>query len=148
VVAQSIKERDAFGAHFSIVVVAEGARPKDGTISLIEGKGHGKAERLGGAGQRVASALERLTGKETRTVVLGHLQRGGSPTSFDRVLATRFGGRAVELLLQGEQDKMVAFHPPDIVAVPLEDVVGKTRLVPPESDVVKTARSVGIGFGD
>jgi 6-phosphofructokinase 1 len=147
-VAQSIKERDAWGAHFSIVVVAEGAHPKDGTISLVEGKGHGKAERLGGAGQRVAAVLQKLTGKETRTVVLGHLQRGGSPTSFDRVLATRFGGRAVELLMSGESDKMVAFDPPDIVAVPLEQVVGKTRSVPADFDVIKTARSVGIHFGD
>lgn len=148
VVAQQIKERDAWGAHFSIVVVAEGARPKDGSVSLIQGAGVGRAERLGGAGHRVAADLAELTGKETRTVVLGHLQRGGSPTSFDRVLATRFGGKAVELLLKGEQDKMVAFHPPDIVAVPLEEVVGKTRLVPPDFDVVKTARAIGVSFGD
>jgi 6-phosphofructokinase 1 len=148
VVANSIKERDAWGAHFSIVVVAEGARPKDGTISLIEGKGHGKAERLGGAGQRVASALEKMTGKEVRTVVLGHLQRGGSPTAFDRVLATRFGARAVELLLSGDSDKMVAFDPPNIVPVPLEEIVGKTRNVPPDIDVVRTARAMGICFGD
>jgi 6-phosphofructokinase 1 len=147
-VAQAINERDAWGAHFSIVVVAEGARPKDGDVSLIQGSGVGRAERLGGAGHRVASALEQLTGKDTRTVVLGHLQRGGSPTAFDRVLATRFGGKAVELLLKGEQDKMVAFRPPDIVAVPLEEVVGKARLVPPEFDVVRTARSIGVGFGD
>jgi 6-phosphofructokinase 1 len=147
-VAQAINERDAWGAHFSIVVVAEGARPKDGDVSLIQGSGLGRAERLGGAGHRVAAALEQLTGKDTRTVVLGHLQRGGSPTAFDRVLATRFGGKAVELLLRGEQDKMVAFRPPDIVAVPLEEVVGKARLVPPEFDVVRTARSIGVGFGD
>ena len=106
------------------------------------------AERLGGAGQRVAAALAELTDKETRTVVLGHLQRGGSPTSFDRVLATRFGGKAVELLLAGEHDKMVASHPPNIVAVPLADIVGKTRLVPQEFDVVKTARAIGLSFGD
>ncbi len=147
-VAQSIKARDAWGAHFSIVVVAEGARPKDGAISLIQGKGVGRAERLGGAGHRVAADLEQLTGKETRTVVLGHLQRGGSPTAFDRVLATRFGGTAVDLLLRGEQDQMVAFHPPDLVGVPLTDVVGKTRNVPADFDVVKTARSMGINFGD
>jgi 6-phosphofructokinase 1 len=147
-VAESIKERDRWGAHFSIVVVAEGACPKDGSISLIQGKGLGKAERLGGAGQRVAAALEELTGKEVRTVVLGHLQRGGSPTAFDRVLATRFGGKAVEMLLNGQQDLMVAFDPPDIVGVPLAQVVGKTRSVPPDFDVVKTARSMGINFGD
>ena len=147
-VAQTIKERDVWGAHFSIVVVAEGARPRDGDISLIQGSGVGRAERLGGAGHRVAAALEQLTGKDTRTVVVGHLQRGGSHTAFDCVLATRFGGKAVELLIGGEQDKMVAFHPPDIAAVPLEEVVGKARLVPPDFDVVKTARSIGVGFGD
>jgi 6-phosphofructokinase 1 len=148
IVAQQIRERDAWGAHFSIVVVAEGARPKDGDISLIQSAGVGRAERLGGAGQRVAATLAELTGKETRTVVLGHLQRGGSPTSFDRVLATRFGGKAVELLLGGEHDKMVASHPPNIAAVPLADIVGKTRLVPPDFDVVRTARAIGLSFGD
>jgi phosphofructokinase-like protein len=147
-IALQIRERDAWGAHFSIVVVAEGARPKDGNISVIQHGGRGRAERLGGAGQRVARALEDLTGKETRTVVLGHLQRGGSPTSFDRVLATRFGGRAVELLLNGEQDKMVAFRPPDIVAIPLADVVGRTRNVPHDIDLVRTARALGVAFGD
>ena len=91
-VAERIRARDAWGAHFSIVVVAEGAKPQNGRVSVIEAAGLGKAERLGGAGHLVAAALEQLTGKETRTVVLGHLQRGGSPTSFDRVLATRFGG--------------------------------------------------------
>jgi len=148
VVAQQIRDREAWGAHFSIVVVAEGARPKNGDISLIQSAGVGRAERLGGAGHRVAAALAELTGKETRTVVLGHLQRGGSPTSFDRVLATRFGGKAVELLLAGEQDKMVASHPPNIVAVPLSEIVGKTRLVPADFDVVKTARAIGLSFGD
>jgi 6-phosphofructokinase 1 len=147
-VAEEIRARDAWGAHFSIVVVAEGAKPKDGHVSLIETGGLGRAERLGGAGQTVAHALERLTAKETRTVVLGHLQRGGSPTSFDRVLATRFGGKAVDALLAGGQDCMVAFHPPHIVTVPLQDVVGKTRTVPVDFDVVRTARAIGIGFGD
>ncbi len=146
-VADCIKARDEWGAHFSIVVVAEGACPKDGTISLIEEAGVGRAARLGGAGQRVARELEHLTGKETRTVVLGHLQRGGSPTPFDRVLATRFGGKAVELLLSGDVDKMVASQPPNIGAVPLADVVGRTRNVPPDFDVVRTARAMGVAFG-
>jgi 6-phosphofructokinase 1 len=115
---------------------------------VIEAAGLGKAERLGGAGHLVAAALEQLTGKETRTVVLGHLQRGGSPASFDRVLATRLGGTAVDVLLAGEHDCMVASRPPDIVTIPLHDVVGKTRTVPVDSDVVRTARAVGIGFGD
>jgi phosphofructokinase-like protein len=147
-VAARIRERDAWGAHFSIVVVAEGAKPKHGVVSVVERAGLGRAERLGGAGQRVAAELEDLTDKETRTVVLGHLQRGGSPTSFDRVLATRFGGRAVEVLLQGKADQMVAFHPPDIVAIPLADVVGRTRNVPPDFDLVRTARALGVTFGE
>ena len=93
-------------------------------------------------------ALEAHTGKETRSVVLGHLQRGGAPTSFDRILATRFGARAVELLLDGQYDHMVAFHPPDIVAVPLEKIVGRTRNVPLDFDVVRAARAMGISLGD
>jgi 6-phosphofructokinase 1 len=105
-------------------------------------------ERLGGVAGVVATRLEELTGKETRSVVLGHLQRGGTPTSFDRILATRFGARAVELLLEGTFDHMVAFHPPDIVAVPLANVVGRTRTVPPDFDVLRTARAMGISLGD
>jgi 6-phosphofructokinase 1 len=128
--------------------VAEGAKPKDGRVSLIDAGGLGRAARLGGAGQRVADELEELTGKETRTVVLGHLQRGGSPTSFDRVLATRFGGKAVELVLAGERDQMVAFAPPHIVSVPLADVVGRTRNVPADFDLVRTARALGVTFGE
>jgi 6-phosphofructokinase 1 len=96
----------------------------------------------------VASALEKLTGKETRYVVLGHLQRGGAPTAFDRTLATRFGGKAVELLLKGQFGKMVANHPPDIVPVPLGEVVGRQKLVPLDYDLLLTARSIGVSFGD
>ena len=130
IVAKRIKERDAFGAKFSIVVVAEGAVPQGGKVSLVKAADGGYVERLGGVGHRVAAELEKLTGKETRTVVLGHLQRGGSPTSFDRMLATRFGAMAVELLVKGESDRMVAFHPPEIGSIPLADVGGKMRLVP------------------
>ena len=147
-VAQSIQERDAWGAHFSIVVVAEGAKELGGSTSLVKQASIGRAERLGGMGHRVASELEEMTGKETRVVVLGHLQRGGSPTAFDRVLATRFGGKAVEMLLAGETDRMVAFKPPSIGSIPLEDVVGKTRTVPLDFDVVRTARAIGVSFGD
>ena len=106
------------------------------------------AERLGGIGVAITPGLEKLTGKEARTVVLGHLQRGGSPTSFDRILATRFGARAVELLVEGQFGTMVAFHPPDIVAVPLDRIVGRTRNVPLDFDVIRTARAMGISLGD
>ena len=97
-------------------------------------------------GWREALAAE--TGKETRSVVLGHLQRGGAPTSFDRVLATRFGGKAVELVKQGEFGTMVAFDPPDIIARRLEDVVGRTKTVPMDSDLLLTAKALGVTFGD
>ena len=147
-VAERIRQRESYGARFSIVVVAEGAAPAGGKRSLIEEGNASVAERLGGMGALVATQLQKLTGKETRYVVLGHLQRGGAPTSFDRVLATRFGARAVELLLAGEFGTMVAFHPPHIVAVPLESVVGRTRNVPLDFDVVRTARAMGISLGD
>jgi phosphofructokinase-like protein len=147
-VAQCIRARDAWGARFSIVVVAEGARPKGGQLSLVEEARLGHAERLGGAGMACANELARRTDKESRYVVLGHLQRGGAPTSFDRTLATRFGGKAVELLLHGQLGKMVANHPPDLVPVPLGEVVGRIKTVPLDSDLVKTARALGVSFGD
>ena len=100
-VAERLMERDRWGAHFSIVVVAEGAFPKGGSLALVEKAHDGFVERLGGMGAKVCDGLSTLTGKETRSVVLGHLQRGGAPTSFDRVLATRFGAKAVELVRQG-----------------------------------------------
>ena len=147
-VAQCIRDRDKLGARFSIVVVAEGAHPKDGGFTLIEAAHGGHAERLGGIGIRCAAQLEELTGKETRYVVLGHLQRGGSPTAFDRTLATRFGGKAVELLMKGQFGKMVANHPPDLVPIPLGEVVGKTKTVPLDYDLLLTARALGVSFGD
>jgi len=147
-VAQCIRDRDEWGARFSIVVVAEGAKPKGGAVSLVQEAHGAQPERLGGAGMRVAKELEARAGKETRYVVLGHLQRGGAPTAFDRTLATRFGGKAVELLLEGQFGMMVANHPPDIVPVPLGDVVGKIRTVPLEYDLIHTARAMGVSFGD
>jgi 6-phosphofructokinase 1 len=95
-----------------------------------------------------AKQLELLTDKETRYVVLGHLQRGGVPTAFDRTLATRFGGKAVELLVNGQFGKMVANHPPDLVPIPLGEVVGKTKTVPLDYDLLLTARALGVSFGD
>jgi ATP-dependent phosphofructokinase / diphosphate-dependent phosphofructokinase len=147
-VAACIRDRDKLGARFSIVVVAEGAHPKDGGFTLIEAAHGGHAERLGGIGIRCATQLGELTGKETRYVVLGHLQRGGSPTAFDRTLATRFGGKAVELLIKGRSGKMVANHPPDLVPIPLGEVVGKTKTVPLDYDLLLTARALGVSFGD
>jgi len=147
-VAERILERDRLGARFSIVVIAEGAYPVGGAHAVLEAGAPDRAERLGGIAGLVCGELEALTGKETRFVVLGHLQRGGSPLAYDRVLATRFGSFAVELLQRGEFGVMTALRSPDLVAVPLDRVVGRTRSVPLDSDVIRTARSVGISFGD
>src|SRR4029079_992392 len=124
------------------------AKPVGGKATLLKEAEGAFVERLGGVAAGVAAQLGRLTVKQPRSVVLGHLQRGGAPTSFDRMLATRFGARAVELLLEGTFDHMVAFHPPNIGAVPLERVVGRTRTVPPDFDVVRTARAMNISLGD
>src|SRR5437588_707083 len=132
----------------SIVVVAEGAFPKGGSLSLIEEAKEGFAERLGGIGVEVCAGLAKATRKETRSVVLGHLQRGGAPTSFDRVLATRFGAKAVELIKQRKFGTMVAWDPPDIISRQLEDIVGKTKTVPMDIDLLLTARALGVTFGD
>jgi len=148
IVAGRILEREKWGARFSIVVVAEGARPKGGTLSIKQEARPGYVERLGGIGSQVARALETLTGKETRDVVLGHLQRGGAPTAWDRVLATRLGAAAVDFAKKGLFGNMVASIPPDIVPVPLAAVVGKSRLVPLDSDTVLTARALNVSFGD
>ena len=148
IVAERLRARDRWGAKFSIVVVAEGAYPKGGTVSLIEAARGAYVARLGGIGAQVCASLGAATGKETRSVVLGHLQRGGAPTSFDRALATRFGGKAVELVKRRDFGKMVAFEPPDIVSRRLEDVVGKTKTVPRDFDLLLTAKALGVTFGD
>ena len=114
-IGDAIAARERLGARFSIVVVAEGAAPVGGEVSVVEEGSTGKPERLGGVGAWVAAELEALTGKEARTVVLGHLQRGGAPTSFDRVLATRFGGKAFELVQRREFGVLVANRPPNLV---------------------------------
>jgi phosphofructokinase-like protein len=147
-VASRVRQRDAWGAHFSIVVVAEGAKPVGGSVALLAEARPGVNERLGGMAQRVAAALEPLSGKECRSVVLGHLQRGGAPTSFDRVLSTRFGAMAVELARRGEFGKVVVSRPPVLEAIPLEEVVGKIRTVPLDGDLMQAARAMGICFGD
>jgi 6-phosphofructokinase 1 len=148
VVAGRIHERDRWGARFSIVVVAEGARAVGGERFSLERAHAGQPERLGGIGAWVARELARRTGKETRTVVLGHLQRGGAPTSVDRLLATRFGGMAVQLLQDRQFGTMVALDGPRIVTRQLSEVVGRIKTVPVDIDLVRTARSVGITFGD
>jgi len=147
-VCAKIHARERDGRHFSMVVVGEGARPLDGESMLVERRGAGTVDRLGGIGSMVAKAIADRTGKETRSLVLGHLQRGGSPTTFDRLLALRFGAAAVRAIGDGEFGIMVGFAPPKLVRVPLDDVIGRTKTVPLDSDTVMTARALGISLGD
>lgn len=148
IVAQAIAARDAAGHHHSLVVVAEGAQALGGQRELLAAAGAGHAERLGGIGARLEHELAALTGKECRAVVLGHLLRGGSPSAFDRVVASRFGAAAVRVLAQGQWGVMVALNGSDIGTVPLSEVAGRTRRVPVDSDTVSTARELGICMGD
>lgn len=147
-VADSIMTRERLGKHFSIVVVAEGAFQSGGSLVHAEAKHAGREQRLGGVGERVASAIGELTGKETRVVVLGHLQRGGPPTTFDRVLGTRFGAAAARLIRKGAFGRMVALLPPDVESVPIREAIGRQKTVPVDNDIIESAREIGISFGD
>ena len=145
-VYEKIKEREARGNKFTIVVVAEGASPVGGDYSIVE-KEAGRAARLGGVGEKVEAAIRDISGKETRLVVLGHLLRGGSPTSFDRLTALRFGAAAIRGLEEGQGGVMVALDPPHVKYVPIEEAMGKMKMVPMDSDIVLTAEDLGISFG-
>jgi 6-phosphofructokinase 1 len=147
-VVRKIQERHAAGRHFSIVVVAEGAHPVGGQMTVQEPAAAGAVERLGGIGHKVAAALETLTGQEARVVVLGHLQRGGSPTTRDRLLSLRFGAAAVRALEEGQDGIMVALDPPTVRYIPLEQATQRIKTVPLDHDLVLTARDMGITFGD
>ena len=147
-VCEKIQQRYANGRRFAIVVVAEGAAPRAGNASFVETNVAGKADRYGGIAERLARLIGEQTGRETRAMVLGHLQRGGIPTSFDRLIAMRFGAAAVRCVERGEYGTMVALDPPDVRAVPLEAAISRIKHVPLESDLVQTARDVGISFGD
>jgi len=146
-VCDKITDREAHGRRFSIVVVAEGARPMDGGMVIRE-RELGREVRLGGIAEQVAQDIEDRTGKEARTVVLGHIQRGGRPTTFDRLLALRFGAAAVRLIEEGTFNHMVALDPPAVLAVPLEVATSRMKTVPVDCDTVLTARDVGTSFGD
>jgi 6-phosphofructokinase 1 len=147
-VCEKVRSRDRAGRHFSIIVVSEGARPKDGEVTLIGESLPGQARRLGGVCDSVAKEIQRLTGKEARSLVLGHLQRGGMPTSYDRLLATRFGAAAVRAIANQNWGHMVALQSANIVHVPLEEALREPKRVDPNHDTVLAARATGISFGD
>ncbi len=146
-VAAKIREREREGSDFAIVVVAEGACPKGGSRMVVE-KRVGAAERLGGIGEKLARSLQEITGKEARHVVLGHLLRGGSPTSFDRLISLRFGAAAVRCLASGKSGVMVALDPPTVRLVPLEKATRRMKVVPLDCDTILSARELGLCLGD
>jgi 6-phosphofructokinase 1 len=148
-VVAKVKERNRKGRRFSLVVVAEGAKPKGGDIvvkRIVEKSAD--PVRLGGVGFVLQDQVERATGMEARTVVLGHLQRGGSPTATDRVLATQLGSKAVELIVRRQYGQMAAVKDGRITSVPLEVAAGGTRTVPLDHPLIAAARSIGTSFGD
>ena len=165
-VVEKINQRRALGKNFSIIVVAEGAKPKGGEISVAEMRDNGKGvdnTKLGGAGEKVTKELQEITGMEARCTVLGYVQRGGTPTAFDRVLSTKYGAKAMELAMEGKFNVLTVIKDGKLDSVSLEDVVGQNkkigavsgntkesniRKVTMDHDLVKTARSIGICLGD
>jgi phosphofructokinase-like protein len=146
-VADHLKRKTGGTRSYAIVVAAEGAKPIGGEVT-VKAREAGRVERLGGIGERVAEQLQELTGMESRSVVLGHLLRGGSPTSMDRNLGMMFGAAAVRALAEGQNGVMVALNPPRIDYVPLKQAVAKMKTVPPNSNGIITARALEISFGD
>lgn len=164
--AEAIKKRQEIGKNFSVVVVSEGAFPKGGDVSVADERDGGEGViniQLGGAGEKVAKELQKLTGLTARCTVLGYMQRGGTPTAFDRVLSTKYGSKAMELALQGKFNVLTVLKNGELDYVDLEDVVGdnkvigavqggtaesNVRIVTMDHDLVKTARNIGICLGD
>ena len=146
-VSEAIKQREALGQHSTLVVVAEGATMPDGVLVTLDANAGGEV-RLGGIGEQVAAQLQLLTGKETRTCTLGHLQRGGAPTALDRILGMRFGVMAAKLAEEGAFGRMVSYEAYHVDSVLIEDAVNKLRLVEPGSELVGAAKAVGICLGD
>jgi 6-phosphofructokinase len=147
-VCEKITMRDRAGQNFSIVVAAEGAYPKS---EATEGMGHPfprRAIRAGVVAERLVKQINEITGKECRSLVLGHLQRGGMPTGYDRLLATRFGAAAVRAIENGAWGQMVALQSPHLVTIPIADVIREEKRVEVNHDIVQAARSTGISMGD
>ena len=145
-ICDAVHMRDVRGSVYCLVVVAEGAREAHGQV--IKRHIEGGEDRLGGIGGVVAAEIAARTGKETRCTVLGHLQRGGAPTTLDRILGTRFGVKAVQMVAERQFGSMVSYQNYQVHHVPIADAVNRLRLVPPDGEMVQTARDVEISFGD
>lgn len=146
---KKVKDRSLHGKRFSIICIAEGAFPEGGKVSVkaMDVK-RTDAKQLGGIGELVGCKIAEDTGLETRVTVLGHLQRGGTPTPFDRILSTRFGYKACELAAKGKFGRMVALKGTEITSVTIKQAIEKQRLVPPDSETIQAARAIGTAFGD
>ncbi len=147
-VAETVERCQGRGRASSLVVVAEGASPRGGEMSVVAVDATTGVKRLGGAGERLAAELKALTRCDVRVTVLGHLQRGGSPVAFDRILASRFGEAAVHVIMQGRFGRMVRLSAGRIEDVDLDEAVREIKLVDPEEPMVRSARALGIAFGD
>jgi 6-phosphofructokinase 1 len=147
-VCEKILKRDSAGRLFSIVVVAEGSFPKGGSHSVLGASLPGQAERVGGIAETLAREIQAQTQKECRSLILGHLQRGGMPTGYDRLLAARFGGAAVRAVADERWGDMVALQSSHINTIPIREALGRPKRVDVDGDVVLTARATGISFGD
>ena len=164
--AEAIKKRQEKGKNFSIVVVSEGAHPKNEDISIVNERDNGEGVinvQLGGAGEKVAKKLEEITGITTRCTVLGYMQRGGTPTAYDRVLSTKYGAKAMQLAIEGKFNVLTVMKDGKLDCVPLECVIGNNkeigavqdgtdetsvRVVTMDDDLVKTAKNIGINLGE
>lgn len=147
-ICAKIQERESAGKHFTLIIAAEGARQKGGAYVTAAQQVANREARLGGVAGVVATEVEKRTGKEARVCVLGHLQRGGSPTNFDRALCTVFGAEAVELIAAGRFGEMVAYQGSQVTAVKITEAIGRLKTVPPTGSFVRTARALGISLGD
>lgn len=146
-IISKIEERKSKGKHYTMIVVAEGATRKGGDL-VTKGKTIGQEVQLGGIAQQVAAELSERTGQESRSVILGHLQRGGSPTTYDRLISLRFGAAAVRCVQDKDFNKLVVLKDNKLTSIPISDVANKMKSVPLDSDTVQTARDIGICLGD
>lgn len=146
-IIEKIEERRSKDKHYTMIVVAEGATPKGGEL-VTKGKTMGQEVQLGGIAQQVASELTERTGQESRSVVLGHLQRGGSPTTYDRLISLRFGAAAIRCVQEKDYNKLVVLQDNKLTSIPINEVANKMKSVPLDSDTVQTARDIGICLGD
>lgn len=146
-IEEKIKERESNGQKYTMIVVAEGAREKDGEL-VTKGKAVGQEVQLGGIADRLAKELSERTGKESRSVVLGHLQRGGSPSTYDRLISLRFGAAAIRCVQERDFNKLVVLQNNKLTRIPITSIEGKMKSVSLESDTVQTARDIGICLGD